>query len=468
MRIYPTIAGRVTTEKRSLAVRRSKEIDATNRYPLTSRQKDPQHTERSPRHVIRLALRVRGEVRLDALQGALDDVVARHESLRTRINYSETDGSLGFQEVLSPLPVPLTVHDIPVTPGRSRDELAVDQYVKLHDELLSFTAVPSLRAALHRFDDRDAVLTLITHHLFGDNWSAGILRRELSACYKARISGTPHALPIPVQYREFVTWEQEFLQSDKAAKARNFWTEKLAGAEMYTMPADRPHGPDTLTPRSAVSNFLIDARDFAKVIASARQNRCTPWHLLVAASMVLAERIRGSSNITLLTVDNGRQVRDFHNTIGFFANLVPIRLDFGNCRSFRDLMLVARKASMDAHQHQIPFGTVLELAPELMRSFEDSQVAPIAFNYARASVTLSDIQFADRVESVPWPEDLPTMFHRGSCMWSLVLLPSGAFRCVIEYEPDMLDADTVERWGSDFVSLVLEIADRPDGSWKTQ
>ncbi|WP_307961708.1 condensation domain-containing protein [Salinispora arenicola] len=325
-----------------------------------------------------------------------------------------------------------------MSPGRSRDELAVDQYVKLHDELLSFTAVPSLRAALHRFDDRDAVLTLITHHLFGDNWSAGILRREFSACYKARVSGTPHALPIPVQYREFVTWEQEFLQSDKAAKARNFWTEKLAGAEMYTMPADRPHGPDTLTPRSAVSNFLIDAHDFAKVIASARQNRCTPWHLLVAASMVLAERIRGSSNITLLSVDNGRQVRDFHNTIGFFANLVPIRLDFGNCRSFRDLMLDARKASMDAHQHQIPFGTVLELAPELMRSFEDSQVAPIAFNYARASVTLSDIQFADRVESVPWPEDLPTMFHRGSCMWSLVLLPSGAFRCVIEYEPDML------------------------------
>lgn len=437
-----------------------------DRYPLSSRQKDPGRTERSPHHAIRLLLRVRGELQLDALQGALNDVVARHESLRTRISYSEIDGSIGYQEVLPPLPVPLTVHALPVRPGRSRDEAAVDLYFKAHDEVFPHSVVPSLRATLHRFDDRDAVLTLVSHHLFGDNWSAGILRREFAVCYKARVSGTPHALPAPVQYREFAAWEQEFLQGEKAANARRFWADRLAGAAMYTMPADRAHGPDTLAPTSAISNFAIDPGDFRRVVESATRNRCTVWHVLLAAGMALAERIDGSSDITLLTVDNGRQVRDFHNTIGFFANLVPVRLQYGDCESFRDLMLVARRASTEAHRNQIPFGTVLELAPDLMRSFEDPRAVPIAFNYARASVALADIQFTDRVESVVPPRDVPTLFHRGSCMWSLTVLPSGGFRCVVEYEPDMVDASTIQRWGSDFVGLLLEIADHPDRPWR--
>lgn len=440
----------------------------TDRYPLTSRQKDPGRTERAPLHVLRLALRVRGELQFDAVQGALDDVVARHESLRTRITYSETDGSIGFQEVLPPLPVPFTVHDLPVSPGRSREETAIDLYLRMHDEEFPFSVVPSLRAALHRFDEHDAVLTLVSHHLFGDNWSAGILRREFAICYRARVGGTPHALPEPVQYREFASWEQEFLRGEKATKARRFWREKLAGAEIYTLPADRLHGPDTLAPRSAVSNTAIDPDDFARVIASAARNRCTVWHLLLAAGMALAERIDGSSDITLLTVDNGRPVRDFHNTIGFFANLVPVRLRSDGCVSFRDLLLVARKASTEAHQNQIPFEMVLAMAPDLMRKFGDPQAVPVAFNYARASVSLADIQIADGVESVVPPEDVPTMFHRGACMWSLTAVSSGGFRCVIEYEPDAVDAQTIERWGADFVSLVLEIADHPDRAWRSR
>src|SRR5262249_32538569 len=154
----------------------------------------------------------------------------------------------------------------------------------------------------------------------------------------------------PVQYREYASWEREFLQSEKAATARRFWMDKLAGAEMYTMPADRPHGPDTLTSRSAARTFSIDSGEFAKGIASAIQNRCTVWHLCLTAIMVLAEKIRGQSDITLLTVDNGRPVQNFYGTVGFFANLVPLRLEFGNCKSYRDLMLLARKASADAQQ----------------------------------------------------------------------------------------------------------------------
>lgn len=439
-----------------------------NRYPLASQQKDPDHTERSSKHTFTSALRIKGELRIDALQGALDDVVERHESLRTRINFGETDDSDGHQEVLPPLPVPFTVHDIPVVPGRSRDEIAVDVHLELCEELLEFSVTPSLRAVLHRFDDHDAVLTLITHHLFGDNWSSGVIRRDLAACYNARVSGTPHALPTPLQYREYASWQREFLHSDKADAARRFWTDTLSDAGMYTMPVDRPTGPDGLTSRSAVREFPIDSGYSAKIRASAGLSRCTAYHVFLAAAAVLAEKIRGSSDVTLLTVNNGRDSRDFQNTVGFFANIAPIRLEFGNCKTFREVMLLARKSSIDAHRHLIPFEAIMPLAPGLMKPFGDPRSLPFAFNYSRPPVASADIQFADSVEPVILPDEAPAMYHRGSCMWGLTVLPSGAFRCVVEYEPDMVDAGTVDQWGSDFVNLVLAITDTPDRAWRNR
>ncbi|WP_255472339.1 condensation domain-containing protein, partial [Micromonospora sp. MP36] len=365
-------------------------VESATQYPLSSRQQDPSGLARAPKHVIALALRIKGELRIDALKGALDDVVERQESLRTRVHYDETDGNIGFQEVLPPLPVPLTVRDIAVAPGESRDELAIDLLTQLSEKTMSFSVKPSLRASLYRFDDHDAVLTLQTHHLFCDGWSTDVLRREIAACYKARVTGVPHTLPTPVPYREFAAWEQEFLQSERAAVARRFWSDKLAGAEMFTMPADRPHSPDTMTPRSAIGNFTIDPGSFAKVSASAAQNRCSVWHVFLAAFMVLAERAAGRSDITLFTSSSGRPSPDFYDTIGFFVNPVPLRLEFGDCETFRDLMLLARKAGADARRHPLPFPTIVEMTPGLMGGAADPRALMPIFNYINSPLAQDD------------------------------------------------------------------------------
>lgn len=441
---------------------------SANQYPLTSRQKDPDRIMRSPRIVIGFALRIKGELNPDALKSALDDVVARHEALRTRISYSETDGNLGFQEVLPPLPVPLTVHDIPVTSGQTRDQIAIDLLAELNDGALPFSTTPSLRAALHRFDANDAVLTLLAHHLYCDGWSADILQSEIAACYKARVTGIPHALPTPVPYREFAAWEQEFLQGENEAVARRFWMDRLAGAELCTLPADRIHGPDTLTPRTAVTNFSIDPRNFAKVVASAAESRCSTWHVFLAAFMALAEKVRGRSDITLLTVNNGRPSKMFYDTIGFFSNVVPVRLDFSNCKSFQDLLLLARDASADAQQNQIPFGSIVEMFPDLRKESDDQPALPLVFNYVRSPLAQHDTESTIRFEQVILPEELPVSFFRGECVWTFLVVQPGEFRCSVEYEPNAVDASTIDRWGSDFISLIMAIADEPDRSWKSR
>jgi condensation enzyme len=434
-------------------------------YPLSSRQKDPYGFSRSPRHVVAIALRIKGELRVDALQGALDDVVERQEALRTRLDYDEADGTQGFGEVQPPMPVALAVRDVPETPGRSHDEAAVELLNALTDDSMSFLDIPSLHATLHRFDEQDAVLTILSHHLHNDGWSAGILRREIAACYRARVTGKPHALPTPVPYREFTAWEQEFLRSEKAETARHYWKTKLAGAEMCALPTDRPYNPETEGPRSAVRNFPIDPDTFAKITASAAQHRCSVWHVFLAAYMVLTEKITGQADLTVLTVNSGRPAREFYDTIGFFANLVPVRLEFDDCETYLDVMLRARKTSADVQQHQLPLESILEMYPALMNPSGDPMALPVGFNYINSPAEKEDTEFTTSVEPVTPPEEQPSSFRRGVFIWTFVAVPAGGFRCVVEYEPDAVDAGTVDRWGADFVDLLVAMTDRPDQSW---
>lgn len=443
-------------------------LESAAQYPLSSRQRDPGGLARAPKHVIAMVFRIKGELRVDSLKGALDDVVERQESLRTRVHYSETDGNAGYQEVLPPLPVPLAVHDIAVLPGQSRDEVAVDLLTTLTQETMSFSVKPSLRAALYRFDDQDAVLTLLTHHLFCDGWSTDILRREIAACYKARVTGVPHTLPAPAPYREFAAWEQDFLLGGKGAAARRFWSDKLAGTEMFTMPADRPHGPDTLAPQMAIGNFVIDPAGLAKISAGAAQHRCSVWHVFLAAFMVLAEKVTGRSDITLFTSSSGRPTRAFYDTIGFFVNPVPLRLEFGECDSFLDLMLLARTAGAETRKHPYPFPVIVEMTPGLMNGAADPRALMPIFNYINSPLAQDDTGFATSVEPVVTPEEMPTSFLRGGFIWTFLVVAPGEFRCCIEYEPDAVDAATIDRWGSEFIELIKTIADRPDQAWRRQ
>ncbi|MFC8850462.1 MULTISPECIES: condensation domain-containing protein [unclassified Micromonospora] len=435
-------------------------------YPLALRQQDPTGAARAPEDVLALTLRVQGPLRVDCLKGALEDVVTRHEALRTRIQYDEEDGSLGYQEVLPPLPVPLTVVDAVAKPGRSRDEIAVDLANLLATEGMPYTLTPSVVATLHRFDDHDAVLTLLVHHLYIDGWSAGILQRELAVCYRARATGIPHTLPAPAPFREFATWQQEFLQSEKAAAARRFWLDNLAGAELCTVPADRLHGPDTQAPQCAVSNFALAPERFARVTASAAKHRCSVWHVLLASVMAFTEEASGRTDITLLTVSSGRPARAFYDTIGLFADLVPVRLRFADCTTYLDLMRLARKASAEALQHQLPIGLILGMFPGLLEAVGDPRALVPGFNYISVPVAGDETKFTVSFEQVHPPEELPGTFLRGAFKWNFRVVPPGELRCAVEYEPDAVDASTIERWGTDFIDRLLAMADDPGQPWK--
>lgn len=179
-----------------------------------------------PRFIIARGFRVIGRVGVAALQAALDDVVARHELLRTIVAH---DADPPYQQVYPPSPVPLQVRDLPPHAERSRQLRAEDLLTEAAAGSLDVLELPLLRAVLTRFDDEDAVFTLTTHHVACDGWSLQLILRDLTACYVARVSHRAPALPPAVQYREFALWQQNYLAGPEAARSLEYWNAALAG-----------------------------------------------------------------------------------------------------------------------------------------------------------------------------------------------------------------------------------------------
>src|SRR5580700_7333668 len=176
-----------------------------NRYPLSFTQEmfltTDQGDDGGPfgrRFLIVSSLRITGHVDLTVLQGALDDVVERHELLRTLV---VRDADPPYQMVRPPCPVPLEVRDPPPVTGKSRDMIVQELIVEVEAGTMTAREVPMLRALLCKFDDRDSVLFLTVHHSVSDAWSVQVIMRDLGAFYAARRSGIPAELPEVRQYR---------------------------------------------------------------------------------------------------------------------------------------------------------------------------------------------------------------------------------------------------------------------------
>jgi hypothetical protein len=434
-------------------------------YPVSSQQQlCCEEDSIGDRFILTFALRIRGELDLAALQGALDDLVVRHEVLRTRIT-CECDGQAHYQTVLPAMPVPFTVHELATEPGPARDDLADELLVKLNAERMDISQMPLLRAAVHRFDDRDAVLTVLTHHTAGDGWSSGLLKRDLAACYRARTSGAPAELPEVHQYREFAVWQRDQIDSERGATARKFWHDKLADTQVFTMPSDRRNGEGVLRSPYGAANFIVPAEDVLAAEAHAARIRGSGWHAIVAAGALLAHRLRGMSDVTLMTNVAGRTERRFNNTVGFIADFVPLRVDLDECRTFQDVLLHSRSTCLEAMRNPLPINEIESGLPGFTEPYDNPETLPFIFNYARSLFGPEEFQFAQSVELITLRDEEPGD-RAGWCIWSMLRTPSGLIRGSVEYPLDLVDTSTVEGWIAEFRRLLSLITHAPNQNWK--
>ena len=415
-------------------------------------------------HVVR-GLRLRGELDVEALRGALHDIVARHESLRTLMSLE--DGSW-HQEILPPEDPQLDEEDLGDVDLASRDEAAEAFLNRLETTEFSSRTIPHLRAVLGRFDDRDAMLALQAHHVGIDGWSMQLIMRDLVAAYAARVgqpSDVDSAVPAEVpQYREYSAWQRSKLTADVVARSAAYWREKLRDARMLGIPvqSERPADAARVT---SVHRFVFDPELTTALLATARSTRSTPFMVLMTAYNLLLREVTGSDVITVPTITFGRGVPQFDDTVGPFFNFVPLRTDLSGCGTIADALARTRETCIEAQTHELPFALVLAESPELMSTFADGSVAVNAiqvFSNAPGDGRIGELEYSElrrRVQFQPVGSDIPD-----GALWGLEIDPSGEVLGCLRFDSLQFGREWAAELSDRFEQVLRRVVGSPDSA----
>jgi hypothetical protein len=417
------------------------------------------------RYLIVVVLRITGSVDLAVLQGALDDVVARHELLRTLV---VRDADPPYQMVFPPCQVPLEVRDLPSDTGKSRDKVLQELFVEAETGTISTREVPLMRALLARFDDRDSALYITVHHSVSDGWSVGVILRDLGVFYAARVSGTEPVLPEMRQYREYVEWQRASAANTNDDGALSYWAAQLDGAREFVMPTDHGH-PERYSSPYSMHVFTGDADTMAAAADLANATRGSLFVVVSSAIYILANQITGATDLTVLAVTSGRNELAFHNTMGLFLNVLPFRTEIADCTSFRDVVRKTRDTFIDAMANELPAGLLEQTFPDYIKSREDRRMAQFLISDttpADGGTTVFPIADgatgidADIMQDAE-THDLPG----GGTVWYLSMHPD-ALNGSVQYNRDEFEDSTVQGWTAGLKRILASAVRNPDQDWR--
>jgi hypothetical protein len=439
--------------------------DTANRFPLSETQEF--WCERAavgsfgPRFLVTKGFRITGHVDVEALQGALNDVVERHELLRTIVVH-EADPH--YQQVYPPCPVPLEVRELAPDAERSRDLRAQDLLTETEAGSLDVLQLPLLRALFARFDDNDSVFTVMSHHSACDGWSLHLILRDLATFYNARLTGTEAVLPPTVQYRDYAAWQRRRLEGSELERSRRYWRDKLAGGGIWAMPSERPVRKKHSRPYSELI-FAIDAEVIDTLLELARRMRCSSFMVILATFDVFAHKLTGTVDPIIDCIIHGRGQPEFNNSVGSFVNLLPMRTALDECVSFRDIVLHNRTVCLEAFEHELPISYIEQAVPSISAPLEQPYNSDFSFGFFQSPFDQKAFQLGTGMAEIRKP-DRATAQNPGGVALGLSIRGTGELFGSLEYNLDEFDAETVANWIADYRQLVASAVAEPDQPWR--
>jgi amino acid adenylation domain-containing protein len=308
-------------------------------------------------YLIPWVLRATGELNLDALTHSLNEVIARHEILRT--TFSWKDG-MPVQVVRGSLTIALPVRDLTgcANPPSEAERLAREE---AHTPL-DLERGPLVRAQLLRLAPEDHILLLTVHHIIFDGWSRKILVRDLAACYEAYRSARALAVPPPkLQYADFAVWQRKLVQGRIFEKQLSYWRQRLAGApSSLDLPTDRPR-PPVQTFNGAKLPIRLSRALADQLVAFSRAQGATLFMTLLAGFQLLLSRYSNQDDIVVGVPIANRNRAELEEMIGFFANTLALRAKVSNGATFREVLTQVKDNTLSAYDHQdLPFEKLVE------------------------------------------------------------------------------------------------------------
>ncbi|NVD98021.1 non-ribosomal peptide synthetase [Massilia sp. BJB1822] len=399
-------------------------------------------------------MRISGMLDAAALERALNEIVRRHEALRT--SFRLQDGA-PVQVIAPQLHLPLPLTDLSMLPASERQARA---HWLTQDEAqtpFNLETGPVMRSSLLRLAPQEHLLLLTMHHIASDGWSLGVLTREMGMLYAAFAQGQPSPLPeLPIQYAEFTRRQREWLSGEVLEGQLAYWTRRLDGVPgMLQLPTDRPR-PPMPSHRGAELQLVFPPELSARLRAFSLQKQSTLFMVLCSAFNVLLARYSGQNDICIGTPIANRNRDDIEGLIGCFVNTLVLRSQVHLGQSFSALLEQVKQNTLDAYANQdIPFEQLVErLQPERNPSYSPLfQVLLVLQNTPSGALELPGF----RIEPVP-PESVTAKFD---LTLSLAEGKNGLHGS-LEYAAELFDAATIERMGRHFIRLLQAIVTDPD------
>jgi amino acid adenylation domain-containing protein len=389
---------------------------------------------------IQVAVRLLGELDHLALEKALNEIIRRHEVLRT--SFAFVNGA----------PVQMITPDysivLPVQVDASLEEICAAEARHSFD----LGKLPLVRFRLLKLGENEHALLLTMHHIISDGWSLGVITQELASLYNAFTDGEPSSLPeLSVQYADFAHWQRSWLQGEVLDSQLDYWKKQLGQCPTLDLLTDRP--------RAAVQSFR-GARHFFTLPVElneslkrlSRREGVTLYMLMLAAFKVLLARYSGQDDVVVGTDIANRNRSEIEPLIGFFANQLVLRTDLSGNPSFRELLDRVREVTLGAYAHQdMPFQKLVEEL-QTERDLSRNPLFQVMFIFQNnpmpsleiGKITIDPIELAEATTAF----DITLALNQTA---------SGEIRGSVRYSTDLFDLSTIERLTRHYETLLRAV-----------
>jgi len=396
-----------------------------------------------------VALHLRGPLDPQALRDSLTQLVARHDALRARFE----PGRDSFR-VCDPFPL-----DVPVADLSDRSE--VDQAAELRtlvredaSRTFDLATGPLVRARLVKRTSTDHTLLFTSHHIVFDGWSSTVLLGELAALYAARLAGTEPTLPPAPSFRQYALDQQQWKRSAERAAVEAWWVARFADpVTPLELPTDRPRGAVKSSSGDTVRR-LVGAAGYQRIKKFGAQQGCTLFVTLLAGFKTLIHRLSGQADIVVGIPAAGQSLLANSALVGQGVNFLPLRTSFEGAPAVNALLKAVRGTTLDAYDHQsYTFGSLVQKLG-LRRDPSRLPLVEVQFNLEKDGAGLAFPGLTAEVD--PCPKSFVNFD-----LFLNVIESDDGLTLDCDYNTDLFDRATVERWLGHFESLMEAMAADP-------